>query len=112
MAETVETAVTQGRSQIFQGTELKFSLDIQIEGFSMVDDDFFIVIRNGVGKSVTIQKSAMLLQEDEKFLFTVDTEELGTGKYTIITTAFVPDGDFEDGLRTEVDKRTLCEVEQ
>lgn len=94
---------------IYQGTELKFLLDIQSEGFSMADDDFKVVIKN-TKKSVTIPKAEMILDENENYLFTVDTGFMGTGEYWITTIAYVPDDDFDDGLRTEVQKQLLCVV--
>lgn len=97
------------RRTIYQGTELKFTLDIQSEGFSMADDDFKVVIKN-TKKSVTISKAEMILDENENYLFTVDTGFMGTGEYWITTIAYVPDGDFDDGLRTEVQKQLLCVV--
>ena len=98
-----------GNGGIFQGTELKFQLDITSEGFSMIDDDFKIIVKN---KKVSkeIRKEDMILTDDEKFLFTLDTAEFGTGDYIVTTIAYVPDEDFEDGLRTEVQKQLLCSV--
>ena len=97
------------RRTIYQGTELKFTLDIQSDGFSMADDDFKVVIKN-TKKSVTISKAEMILDENENYLFTVDTGFMGTGEYWITTIAYVPDDDFDDGLRTEVQKQLLCVV--
>lgn len=97
------------RRTIYQGTELKFTLDIQSDGFSMADDDFKVVIKN-TKKSVTIPKADMILDENENYLFTVDTGFMGTGEYWITTIAYVPDDDFDDGLRTEVQKQLLCVV--
>ena len=97
------------RRTIYQGTELKFTLDIQSEGFSMANDDFKVVIKN-TKKSVTIPKAEMILDENDNYLFTVDTGFMGTGEYWITTIAYVPDDDFDDGLRTEVQKQLLCVV--
>lgn len=94
---------------IYQGTELKFALDIDIEGFSMDSDDFKVTIKN-TKSEITIPKSEMLLTENDEWLFTVDTAQMGTGDYYVIVTAYVPDTDFEDGLRTEVQKQLLCVV--
>lgn len=95
---------------IYQGTELKFLLDIQSDGFSMVNDDFKVTIKNATKKEVTIDKSEMIVTDEDKFLFTIDTALLGTGEYYITTTAYVPDEDFDDGFRTEVQKSLLCVV--
>ena len=100
---------TSTQRTIYQGTELKFTLDIQSEGFDMADDDFKVVIKN-TKSSVEILKSDMILTEDEKYLFTIDTGVMGTGEYWISIFAYVPDDDFDDGLRTEVQKQLLCVV--
>ena len=97
------------KRMIYQGTELKFLLDITSMGFNMVDDDFFIVVKNMKG-SITIPKEDMVLTEDDKFIFTVNTATLGTGDYYVIVTAQVPDEDFDDGFRQEVQKALLCTV--
>lgn len=96
---------------IYLGTELKFSLDIQVEGFDMLDDDFKIIVKTANTKRVVeITKGEMILTDEDVFLFTIDTAILGTGEYYITTFAYVPDEDFDDGLRTEVHKKLLCEV--
>ena len=84
------------------------SLGFAADG-SMADDDFKVVIKN-TKKSVTIPKAEMILDENENYLFTVDTGFMGTGEYWITTIAYVPDDDFDDGLRTEVQKQLLCVV--
>lgn len=94
---------------IYVGTRLKFVVDIVSEGFSMDTDDFKVVIRSTKAEKV-IPKSEMLVTEDEKYLFTVDTLEMGTGDYTVSTFAYVPDADFGDGVRIEVTKQLLCVV--
>ena len=51
-----------------------------------------------------------VLSSMEQLGFTLDTAELGTGDYIVTTIAYVPDEDFDDGLRTEVQKQLLCSV--
>jgi len=52
----------------------------------------------------------MKITAGEEYLFTIDTKELGTGDYTVYTIAYVPDEDFDDGIRREVTKQILCTV--
>ena len=106
MADNVSEIVER---PIYLGTELKFSLNIEAEGFDMLEDDFKVIIKN-MQKSVEIDKGEMILTQNDEFLFTLPTETLGTGDYYLITTAYVPDSDFQDGLRTEVQKQLLCVV--
>lgn len=93
----------------FVGTELKFQLDIEAEGFSMADDDFKVIISN-YNKRKEIKKEDMKLDDNENYLFTVDTAYFGSGEYLITIIAYVPDEDFDDGIRTEVQKQVLCQV--
>lgn len=97
------------RRTIFQGTELKFSLEIESDGFSMQDDDFKVVIKN-MKHEKEIRKEDMLLDGEEHYIFTIDTAEFGTGDYWALVYAYVPDADFDDGIRTEVQKSKLCTV--
>lgn len=103
--------MTQVDRYIFQGTELKFSLDIKSEGFDMLKDDFKVIVKtHNTNRFVEIPKGEMILTQEDKFLFTLDTSVLGTGDYYIIVIAKVPDEDFDDGFRTEVQKQLLCSV--
>ena len=104
MADTTATQRT-----IYADTELKFTLDIQSEGFDMATDDFKVIIKN-TKSSIEIPKSEMILTDDDEYIFTVDTGVMGTGEYWVIIYAYVPDEDFDDGIRTEVQKQMLCVV--
>lgn len=94
---------------IFVGTELKYTIDIQADGFSMDTDDFLVTIKS-TKTSIQFTKEEMSKTQDDKYLFTINTAELGTGEYNISVTAYIPDDDFEDGLRTEVTRELLCVV--
>lgn len=102
-------AVVDEVRPIYVGTKLKYTVDIQSEGFSMADDDFAVVIKTTRNEK-TITKADMKITAGEEYLFTIDTDELGTGDYTIYTIAYVPDEDFDDGKRKEVTKQILCTV--
>ena len=97
------------KNKPFAGTDLKYLLEIEAEGFSMQDNDFKIVIHTNRGNK-EIKKEDMRLTEDEEFIFTVNTKELGAGEYILETIAYVPDDDFDSGIRTEVQKQLLCVV--
>ncbi len=97
----------------YVGTKLKYKVEITAEGFSMDRDEFEVEIRRGK-QSVVIKKQDMLIHEPEsgdmEYYIVVDTEALGSGKYEVITRAYVPDDDFEEGVRPEIDKQTLIVV--
>ena len=101
------------------GTVLKYKVEITAEGFSMDEDDFDIEIRRGK-ESIVLDKSDLIIHdiEDEdtgevtetEYYMAIDTAALGPGKYEVITRAYVPDDDIEDGVRPEIDKQTLIIV--
>ena len=93
----------------FKGTDLKYLLKIESEGFSMDDDDFKVILRNSFGtKKVEIEKSQMLKSGDDGYIFTFSTDDVGTNEIIMTTIAYVPDSDFDDGIRTEVERFVLC----
>lgn len=95
--------------KIFIGTELKFKVDIEAEGFSMDNDDFNIVIqRRNVKK--TFNKEDLVNDGEGNYYVCFDTAEFGVGTISAIVTAYVPDTDFPDGLRTEVYAMDLVNI--
>lgn len=97
----------------YVGTKLKYKVEITAEGFSMDDDEFEVEVRRG-RQSIVIKKEDMLIHEPEEgeneYFITIDTEALGAGTYEVITRAYVPDDDFEEGVRPEIDRQTLIVV--
>ena len=93
----------------FKGTDLKYLLKIESEVFSMDDNDFKVILRNSFGtKKVDIEKRQMLKSGDDGYIFTFSTNDVGTSEIIMTTIAYVPDSDFEDGVRTEVERFVLC----
>lgn len=93
------------------GTGLKFAVNITAEGFSMEDDDWKVVFQCG-RKSVEITKAEASIGEDDTFYVNVDTSLLGAGTLSVITTAYVPDDDWEGGVRKEVDKQDILYIKE
>lgn len=91
--------------EIYVGTELKYALNIEAEGFDMWEHEFEVDIVRGQ-KRIHIPKDAMVISDDQFFLC-FDTRELGTGRVYAYVTAHVPDADFPDGIRDEVQKLEL-----
>jgi hypothetical protein len=102
------------QDEAFLGTEKKYLIEIQSTGFDMDRDDFSIVLRRGANK-VEIPKSKLIVepytivkdgQEVTKnnYYLVFDTRSLGPGAASITVTAHVPDTDFDDSIRDEVDK--------
>ena len=92
-------------NNIIKGTGVKFKVDLSASGFDMDSCDFFFTIICG-GVSKTILKDELVYDGTDWFLC-FDTSDFWGGTMTVVTTAFIPDSDFQDGMRKEIDKRTL-----
>ncbi len=94
--------------ECYTGTELKYLVTIQSPGFSMADDNFEITIKKG-SVSQTFKKEDLILR-DGNFYLCFDSTPFGGGIAEAVAKAFVPDADFDDGIRTEVHKVSLVKI--
>lgn len=94
----------------YVGTKLKYLIDISSEGFSMDEDDFEIIVSRGSTREKVITKDELIVDEQGNYYLTLDTEELGAGLYMLSVKAYVPDNDFDDGIRTEVTQFALVNI--
>ena len=98
------------RSQrVYLGTELKFKVDISASGFSMDTDSWSVTI--SCGKHSREFSKSDCISGDDGWFVCFDTTEFGPGMYYAKVTAYVPDIDFNDGIRTEIKKMPLLNVE-
>lgn len=98
----------------FLGTEAKYLVEVSSPGFDMVRDDFEIDLKRGnttkhYAKSDLVTETYTETEggqevERTNFYLCFDTKDFGKGMLTAIITAHVPDHDFPDGIRDEVDK--------
>lgn len=88
------------------GTELKYAITITSPGFDMGKDNFEVTLKRG-SKSLHFTKDDLVVDEDGQYYVCFDSADLGTGMVAAVITAYVPDDDFPDGLRTEVYKMDL-----
>ena len=95
--------------EIYIGTELKFLLEIGAQGFSMAEDRFCVDLLRGPN-TIHLEKEDLELDEDGNYYVCFDTLALGTGKVTAKITAYVPDTDYPDEFRTEVQKIDLINI--
>ena len=93
------------------GTELKFAVTIAADGFDMETDDFEIIVKCK-SKKVIYKKSDLLYDENGDFHIAIDTTIFPAGDLYAITYAYVPDSDFPDGIRTEVDQTRLITLKK
>ena len=103
----------------YQGTEIKFKIELTAEGFTMDTDPFDITVasqRSSVTGSKTIavtgassdsdkkQGSAELsiVRESDGWYGIVETDALSKGELRVIATAHITDTSAYDGVRNEV----------
>lgn len=98
----------------FFGSEIKCLVEVSSPGFDMVRDDFEIDLKRG-STTKHFAKSDLITEtytetvdgqsvEKTDYYLCFDTRDFGKGLLTAIITAHVPDNDFPDGIRDEVDK--------
>ena len=97
------------QDQVFVGTKLKYAITVTSPGFNIAEDDLKVEIRRGE-KSIILNKEDLIVDENDQYYVCFDSAELGSGKVEAIITAFVPDDDFNDGIRTEVTKIDLVNL--
>lgn len=92
------------------GTEFKLNVHLDpLDGFHMSDYDFEVALYVYTNRKVVFQKSKLKKVDDDNYLLMVETADalrIGRGRINAEITAYIPDSDFSDGLRTE--KLVLC----
>lgn len=95
---------------IQQGEMAKYQVIIEHEDFSMTENDFRLILTWGMrGESLTISKADMLENDNGQFYFTFATKDM-VGMVQVECQYDVPDDDYENGYRTEVERQPLCFV--
>lgn len=101
----------------FSGTERKFLVEITSPGFDIARDEFEIALTRGLDQKV-FHKSDMVVEnytveeggqtvEKTDFFLCFDTQDFGNGTLYATIVAHVPDSDFPDGIRDEVEEFPL-----
>lgn len=101
----------------FKGAKRKFLLEIDAPGFSMHDDNFTVKLKQNT-TVLDFAKSDIIEEtytdqgvEKYRYFLCFDTSVFARGPVDCIVFAYVPDTDFPDGLRTEIDKFAITVVE-
>jgi hypothetical protein len=89
----------------YEGSDLKFQIDISATGFDQNSDRYNIDFYCGDRKISFTQDD--VISSDGKFYLPVPTAGLEPGMMKIVVTAFVPDSDFTSGYRKEIAVRNL-----
>ena len=89
--------------KIYLGTQYKQLVNLDpIAGFTMDDYDFTIEVTCSGSKAIKATKSESIRIDENNYAVRVDTNLLGVGQVMVKVTAYIPDGDFDGGKRTEV----------
>ena len=91
-----------------EGSEVKINVHVEpIDGkVHLSECEFKCEFYVNANKSVTLEKKDMIQVDDDNYIALVDTAKTGYGKIKMMIECEVPDGDFPDHLRKEVD--TVC----
>ena len=85
------------------GTDLKINFHVEpINGLSMEDYDFFVEVYTRGGKVLRIDKLQCIKADADNYRITFNTQDVGIGTLKYKFTAYIPDSDFDDGVRTEI----------
>lgn len=96
---------TLGQNSV-KGTKLKLNISMPpIDGYHLADVDWSVLVFTEQGlKTLTVDKKNAIYIDKDNYVIRVDTSLVGAGIYYTTLTAYIPDTDFEDGIRPE--KRT------
>lgn len=90
------------------GTEFKINVHVEpIDGYHMSDYDFECMLYVYTNKGVVFKKGDESVKQTDEDNYRIcvsseDSAKIGKGAVKLKLTAHIPDGDFPDGLRTEV----------
>lgn len=90
----------------YDGTDLKILVEMTATGFDMDTDDWSVGIKCGNKVVKKIPKEEAVKTEEGWFVC-VRAADLKPGQVEVIGYAKIPDDDFDDGIRNEVEKDKL-----
>lgn len=90
------------------GTEVKINVHVEpIDGkVHLSECEFKCEFYVHANKSITLEKKDIIQVDDDNYIALIDTAKIGYGTIKMTIEVDVPDGDFPDHLRKEVD--TVC----
>ena len=98
--------MTQLGENSVKGTEFKVRISMApIDNRHMSDIEWECLVFTETSlKTLTINKQEAIKVDRDTYIIRIDSNVCGAGKYYVTLTAYIPDDDFIDGIRTE--KRT------
>ena len=93
-----------------RGEMVKFKITINQQGFVQNEDNFRVRLTYGMlKKEIVIEKSEMISNSQDEWFFMFPTEDM-IGLVMASCEFDVPDGDYPDGYRREVDRQYILAV--
>ena len=105
------------KESLFIPSKAKYRIEIESPGFDMVNDNFELILKRGTvsrtfAKTDLVDKVTLVDgAEQHEYYLCFDTEDFGAGDIIVIVKAYVPDTDFEGGIRLEVDRFRLINAQ-
>lgn len=96
----------------YVGGDLKIAVSYEAQGFDMERDNFEVSLKVGNTILKTYSKAEVSLDESGTWFIPVVAEDLKPGNIEVIFRAFVPDTDFPNGYRRDIDKKKLTEYKR
>lgn len=89
------------------GTELKVNINVEpIDNVHLSQCDFTCTFFVNPNKSVILKKEDLIPLDDDNYMALLNSEDLGVGTIKMTIKILVPDNNFKDGTRTEIE--TIC----
>jgi len=90
------------------GTDLKFQITLTAEGFNQDENDYEITfICGSYQKTYSSANDDFVKGADGCHYLLIPTDNLSPGMMKMVITAYIPDPDFMEGVRKEVESITL-----
>ena len=92
-------------SRVFKGSDLKLNIHIEPLGELTMDDyDWYVECYCSNETPIKITKGQARRVDENNFIIALNTQQLSIGPLQCVITAYIPDEDFDDKLRTEISR--------
>lgn len=88
------------RQDVYIPSNIKLNISLTIDSLTMDEYDF--KVEAYARDCVAIEKAEAKRVDANNYIIKLNTAEIGPGKLTLKVYAFIPDPDFDGGIRTEV----------
>lgn len=96
----------------YVGEDLKFLVEMTAPGFSMDDDDWSVTVRIGSKDVAEFKKEDCIRDNDGNWYVCIEADILSRGPLTLVGHARIPDMDFDDGIRDEIDAKSMGKIDK